>query len=293
MRIACFLMLLVSFAACSQKKSPVDSDIFLQGNELQELTNSKLEEASDLAASVNNPGLLWTLNDSGNGPNVFLIDQHLNIKLTCTLKGIKNRDWEDLAVGPGPDPKKNYIYVGEIGDNLAIFSYKNVFRFEEPKLSGNKTELTIDKFDTITFKLPDGKKDCESLMIDPTTKDIYVVSKREDPAYLYKLSYPYSTKDTLTANKVMPIPYTMMVAADFSRNGKEILMKNYKNVYYWKVKDGDVAKSLRERPYIVQYNEEPQGESIAFALDGSGFYTISEKVMGKKSFLTFYPRKKK
>ena len=35
------------------------------------------------------------------------------------LTGAKMRDWEDIAVGPGPEPNVDYLYVGAIGDNDA------------------------------------------------------------------------------------------------------------------------------------------------------------------------------
>ena len=284
--------MLIASAACSQKAEKPDSNIFLPGKELAEITNKKLEEVSGLAASINNPKLLWTQNDSGNDAEVFLVDQKMEIKLTCKLKGIANRDWEDIAVGPGPEPGKSYVYVAEIGDNIGIFQYKNIYRFEEPALKAGQKEVTITNFDTITFQLADQMKDTEALMINPLNKNIYIISKREAPVYLYELPYPQSTKDTLTANKVMPLPLTQIVAADFSADGKEIIMKNYKNVYYWKTKGRSVEETLKERPYIVEYKKEPQGEAITFARDGSGYYTVSEKVKSEKSYLFFYPRKK-
>ena len=33
------------------------------------------------------------------------------------IAGADNCDWEDIAVGPGPDPQKTYIYIGDIGGN--------------------------------------------------------------------------------------------------------------------------------------------------------------------------------
>jgi hypothetical protein len=293
MRRLFVLLMLIGTAACSQKKGKdADSDLFLPGKKLVEVTDKKLEEASGLAASANNPGLLWTHNDSGNRAEVFLIDQNLNIKLTVRLDNVINRDWEDIAVGPGPEDGKSYLYVADIGDNMAIFPYKIVYRFEEPKFKEGSSAITVSKFDRIVFQL-DLKKDTESLMINPANKNLYVVSKREKPVYVYELKYPYSTTDTLTANKIGSIPFGQVVAADFSADGKEVLMKNYNNVLYWQIGKGeDFAKAIKRNPAIVNYIEEPQGESVAFARDGSGFYTISETVKGERSFLYFYQRKK-
>ena len=292
MRKLVVLMMLVATVACSQKKGKdSDSSVFSAGKKLTEVTDKKLEEASGLAASSSNPGLLWTLNDSGNRAEVLLIDDKLNIRLTCTLHNIINRDWEDIAVGPGPEPGKNYIYVADIGDNMAIFPYKIIYRFEEPKLQEGTSQITITKFDRVVFQL-DVKKDTESLLLDPKTKNLYVVSKREKPVYVYELKYPYSTTDTLTAEKIGSIPFGQIVAGDFSADGTEVLMKNYNNVLYWKLNNEDLATALKRNPSIVPYEPEPQGESVTFARDGSGFYTISEKVKGEKAYLWFYPRVK-
>jgi hypothetical protein len=292
MRRLVVLMMLIATVACSQKKGKdSDSSVFSEGKKLTEVTDKKLEEASGLAASSSNPGLLWTLNDSGNRAEVLLIDDKLNIRLTCTLHNIINRDWEDIAVGPGPEPGKNYIYVADIGDNMAIFPYKMIYRFEEPKFQEGTSQVTITKFDRVVFQL-DVKKDTESLLLDPKTKNLYVVSKREKPVYVYELKYPYSTTDTLTAEKIGSIPFGQIVAGDFSADGTEVLMKNYNNVLYWKLNNEDLASALKRNPAIVPYEPEPQGESVTFARDGSGYYTISEKVKGEKSYLWFYPRVK-
>jgi hypothetical protein len=129
-------------------------------------------------------------------------------------------------------------------------------------------------------------------MIDPESKDLYVVSKREQPVHVYELKYPQLTTDTLTAIDIATLPVTGIVAADFSADRKEILMKNYVNVFYWKLTPGiSVANALKEKGKVLRYNEEPQGEAITWSRDGSGFYTLSEKKKKEKSFLYFYQRK--
>ena len=152
--------------------------------------------------------------------------------------------------------------------------------------------MTITSFDTITFQLPDKRKDTEALLINPTTKDLYVISKREQPVYVYELKYPYSKMDTLTASKISALPFSLIVAGDFSADGSEILIKNYKSIYYWKAPpQKSVADILNGPATELPYEAEPQGEAITWARDGKGFYTLSEKISGKKSFLYYYERK--
>ncbi len=279
--------------ACSAKNEKKNSADFLAGEIVGELTLKELEEASGLVASQANPGYFWTVNDSENGADVFLVDQKMGIKLTCKLSGKTNRDWEDVAIGYDPQTKRNYIYVAEIGDNNAKYLNKMMYRFEEP-IKGDSSVLTInqEQIQQIVFQLPEGAKDTEAIMIDPLAHDIYIISKREMPVHVYRLAYPQSILDTLVAESVTTLPFTQVTAADFSLDGTELLIKNYDSIYYFS-RDTiqTVAQMLTNRPKVLNYIPEPQGESIAWALDGSGYYTVSEKVVGQKSNLLFYKRK--
>lgn len=289
-----FFGLLLLLTSCSDRKPSKNfSAEFLPRVQLAELKNKKLNEVSGLESSINNPKMLWTHNDSGNDAELFLLDLNLDIKLTCKLAGVENRDWEDIAIGPGPDPAKNYVYIADIGDNDAQYQFKYIYRFEEPKWDETQpNKITISKFDRITFQLPDKRKDTETLLIDSHTKDLYVVSKREEPVYLYELKFPYPIEDTLTANKLISLPLTQMVGGDFSSDGTKILMKNYKHIFYWEASSQKTIREILMSPIQeIAYEEEPQGEAIAWAQDGTGFYTLSEKNKGKKTYLYFYPWK--
>ncbi len=290
MKHVLFVLMILVISCHSRTPTQNATYAFMPPKRLAELTHEKLGELSGLVASHKHPGLLWTHNDSGNGAEIFLVDTTLHLKLTCILPAY-NRDWEDIAVGPGPDPAKSYVYVGDIGDNDAIYPLKYIYRFEEPDLNPKKI-AKITALDTITFRLADGQKDSEALMIDPKSKSLYVVSKREKPVFVYELPFPQSTTDTLVAQKKISLPITQIVSASISSKGDEILMKNYEHIYYWKAKqDESIEKALAKIPNEVDYDPEPQGEAITWAANGSGFYTISERTLGKKVYLYFYKRK--
>lgn len=282
---------MVAFVSCMQTRKDTFTDKFEKGQRLSEVKTKKLKEVSGIASSVTNAGMLWALNDSGNEPEIYLIDKDLNIVYTCRLAGFKNRDWEDIAVGPGPKANQSYIYIGDIGDNESVHPYKYIYRLPEPRFQPGESEITVAA-ERIVFKLADAIKDTESLMIDHKTKDLYVVSKREDPVYVYKLKYPYSTTDTLTASTMISLPYASIVAADYQSKSGDVLMKNYDHIYYWENSKGeDLATLLQKQPVEVPYEPEPQGESITWATDGSGFYTISESKKKEKSYLYYYKKK--
>src|SRR5687767_8835551 len=145
LKISLALLLTGAIAACGQETKITDG--FEKRKVLAELKDKKLKEVSGVASSVNNKGMLWAHNDSGNGPEIYLINENLEIVLTCHLVGIENRDWEDIAVGPGPDPAKTYVYIADIGDNKAAYPYKSIYRFEEPSLPAGKSEIDLSSID--------------------------------------------------------------------------------------------------------------------------------------------------
>ena len=286
-----FFVGFILFLGCGRPSQKVEirDDLFTEGETLGKV-GKRLVEASGLVASVNNIDHYWSHNDSGNPPEIFLIDQQANIKLICRMKGIKNRDWEDIAIGAGPKEGVTYVYIGDIGDNRAEYPVKFIYRFEEPVLAG-KAELTISDYDTLMVKLPDGVRDSEALMIDPISNDMILVSKREDSVRVYQLNY-LDQNDTLLAQRIAILPLHNINAADISVNGKEILMKDYDRIYYWRRESTEsLGELLIRKPILLSYKNGPQDEAIAWKRDGSGFFTLGETVNGNGGNLVLHKRK--
>jgi len=280
-------LFLVVLLSCAGKRSAQSEKLFSKGIN-KGIIDVRLVEASGLVESIANPYYFWSLNDGGNPSEVFLIDTLAKIKLVCKLN-VKNRDWEDIALGAGPVEGKKYVYVADIGDNFGIHDYKYIYRFEEPSLTKG-AEQTITHFDTLVIKLPGDNRDSETIMIDPTNNDFYFVSKREKHVRVYLQHFPYS--DTLRPAEVLKIPFTRIVAGSISPNAQEVLMKDYENIYYWKrSSEKTLTELLAKEPIELPYEPEAQGESICWNHDVSGYYTLSESNEGKIAQLKFYRRK--
>jgi hypothetical protein len=250
--------------------------------------DSRISEASGLVASIANPGFFWTINDSGNPAEIFLIDRHAVIRLVCTLGNITNRDWEDISIDKDAHGK-SYLYVADIGDNHSLYKYKMIYRFQEPSLRNDKLRI-ITKFDTYVFQFSDGKRDAETILIDPKNHDLFIITKRENWVGLYQAPNPLS-KDTMIFKKVMSLPFTQIVAGGISPNGKRVLLKNYDKVYLWERKENQtIPQLLLCAPMEVPYEREPQGEAIAWSRDGREFYTLSESQFRKHASLIVHNR---
>jgi hypothetical protein len=84
------------------------------------------------------------------------------------------------------------------------------------------------------------------------------------------------------------LPHTYITAGDISASGREILLKNYDSVFYWKRTPGEpVFRAMEKNAVLLPYKKEKQGESIAFTTDATGFITTSE---GKHAPVYVYKR---
>lgn len=271
---------------CGCTKGENISKLFSGGRILGEV-DTKLEEASGLVASVTNPGYYWSHNDSGHAAEVFLLNNKAEIVMTCTLAGIKNRDWEDIAISIESDT--SYLYIADIGDNEAKFPYKVIYRLAEPILLQDK--LVVTHFDTLVVKLSDGVRDTEALMVDPLLHQMFIISKREEKIRLYQMDIPLAPRDTTVAEFKTELALTWIVAGDISSDGTEVLLKDYDNIFYWRRSAKEtIPELLKTEPTILKYDREPQGEAIAWSLDGSGYYTLSETAKEIKGRLFYYKR---
>ena len=119
-------------------KRGFDETVF--GNQLAvgNLESKKLREASGMVFSHLHDGVIYGHNDSGSSPPIYIFDTLGRDLGTIRVKDVYNRDWEDIAVGPGPDQNRSYIYVGEIKDNRGQWRSIRILRIPEPDTFGGE-----------------------------------------------------------------------------------------------------------------------------------------------------------
>ncbi|KEO75177.1 hypothetical protein [Anditalea andensis] len=270
--------------------SNIEDSLFSSGKKVAVMEKAFLSETSGIVVSRKHPGIMYIHNDSGNDPEVYLLDSLGDYAGRITLKNTINRDFEDIAIGPGPIKNKDYIYIGDIGDNASNHKELYLYRFAEPNKLQKDLEIEPEKF---TIKYPDGPKDSETLMVDPWNGDVFLLSKRDSSNVLYKApASAFNTEDPIVLEKVMTLPITMSTAGDISADGTQVLIKNYWTVYYWTREEGQsLEEALAKKPTMLPYKPEPQGEAIGFAPDGNSFFTLSEQRFRITPVLYKYTRK--
>lgn len=267
----------------------VEGTKFSNPKDMGILDNLEINEASGLVASHYNQNLFWTHNDSGDLPRIFLIASNGKGKLDFILKGIENRDWEDMGIWQDPNGQA-WIYLADIGDNDAKYPSYFIYRFKEPRLEDYLSSFrVISDIEKIEFSLPDQSRDMESLLIDQRTGDLFVITKREKNKFLYQIpSNQWNQK--VEAKKIMKLAFSIpsssinlierlyfLTGASVASTNEEMLVRNYLEIYYWKKNYYEsIPEALARKPRIVPSKLEPQGEAVAFAKFQKGFYTISE-----------------
>jgi hypothetical protein len=286
----------VVFPSTSYNPSALDTTkLFNSIPVVNNLARTDLYEISGVAASRINPGILYIHNDSGNPNQVYLTDGTGATKGTLTLP-VANRDWEDIAVGPGPIAGQSYIYLGDIGDNNSQYKSVFVYRFPEPDLTNKAIPYitNIVQVDTIELKYPNGPRNAETLMVDPLTKDIYIASKSSNSSQIFVARYPQSIKSVTVMTPVVQLFFNKATGGDISPDGSEILLRSNQLIWYWKLPSGmSISEGLTTQPDVAPYfDNEPQGEGICFAADDSGYYTDTEikGYVGKSATISFYKR---
>lgn len=254
------------------------------------LKNPEINECSGLAVSSRSDRLMWVHNDSGDASRLFLLDD--KGKTLATYDYQKDViDCEDIALQYGANGKSK-LFIGDIGDNQSKRNYVSIYKFDEPNVNWiSKSVIKIKGSEELKFKYPDGPRDAECLLVDTRDQKIYIVSKREDSVGVYSAPLNSKPGKIITLKKELSLFFDAprgskwVVAGDIARNGKEVIIKTYVNIYYWDRHDNETVPQCLSRPYIgLPYKPEVQGEAVGLTRSGRYYYTIPE---GKFSKITF------
>jgi hypothetical protein len=282
------LMALTVSPGCKKKSSNIIMPSFVATPVSTGIVPGLVDEASGIADSKANPGNLWVEQDSGNPNDLILLSYNGTVVKKINIKPSVNRDWEDIAIANGPVAGSNYIYLADIGDNNSAYPNYTIYRFTEPLASVD----TVFNVESIRFQYPDGSHDAEAIVIDNATKDIYVITKRDNPSRLYKIAYPQNTLAINMAALIGSLSFSGVVGAALSASGNELLVKTYTSIFYWnRSRNESIGSVIMTSPVALSYQLEPQGEAICFKNDNTGFYTLSERPAVVTSVsLNFYKR---
>jgi len=252
------------------------------------LNEKSLTESSGLVASRTTPGVFWTHND--DGAFIYAFDTRGESQGVFRVPGVQARDWEDIAIGPGPQAGKPYLYIGDIGDNDSIHPEVVIYRLPEPALNSDTVKFTkkepgiTEAAEAIRLRYPDGKHDAEALLVHPVTGHIYIVTKMAmtNPG-VYEAAPPFKEGGVMTMTRLgeIHIPSVfggVITGGNISPDGRRVALCDYFQGYELVLPAGSTNFNDIWKQKMVGFDlgKREQGESITYRLDGKALLATSE-----------------
>ena len=219
----------------------------LHARQLVAFTDPKVIESSGL---VDRGRLLFTINDSGDGPYVYAVDAHTGATTAVTTyspDGVE--DVEAIAPGRG-----GTLWVGDIGDNRASRTEIDVYHLRPSPTTGTVPSTRY------RFRYPDGPRDAETLLVDPRTGRLLVVSKSVFGGTVFRAPrHP----DPTGVNTLRPFADVDGLVTDgsFFPDGKHVVLRTYDSATTYSYPDFQPLGTVR-------LPDQPQGEGISVGADG-------------------------
>ena len=258
-----------------------------------------LVENSGAAMSVRQPGVWFTINDSGNDPVLYALDTAGTDRGAWRISGVDNRDWEALALGPcvgpdaAPETPTDCVYIGEVGDNDARHPSVTIHRVREPPAGdgGDTGELPAV---SLGFEYEGGPRDVEGMYTGPDGT-LYLISKRalDDsagrprPALIFAIPARawQDTGSLITAALIDSLPIVpgsalgrQITGADRARDGRAVAVRTYTQLYVFRADSstGRILTTVAPTICSIAGLDERQGEGLAWFGDGGAWVLTSE-----------------
>jgi len=242
-----------------------------------------LAENSAAAASVRHPGVLYSLNDSGNDSWLYAFDSTGADRGRLRLLGALNRDWEAAAVGPCANGGgRSCVYVGDVGDNGLERPWVRIYRGVEPESLAEGASVDVSA-DSITFRYPDRPHNVESMVVAPDGGLLLITKERmlgaanvPRPTLVYRVDPSAWGREAghveqaalFDSLPIVPLssPRRAVTDAALSPDGRYLIVRTYAEVFLFATDSltGRVRPGAPHTECRVTDIGEAQGEGVGF-----------------------------
>ncbi len=257
-----------------------DPDTIVVHAELVAAMPRSLRESSGIAISDRYP-VIWTHNDSGQGPILYAVDSVGSIAGRVRLRDVRARDFEDIDKGPCPPrwaDEPYCLYVADTGNNDWGRRVLSIYVLPEPEPVGERVTVEAAR---LRFRYPDRRSDVEALAVASNGDLVLVTKGRRAGVRGYRISATevartLDSDDQAVVESLGTLPLTpnsrmRRLVTGGTYVDSLLVLRTYEGVFGFRRDNGtwSPAGSCIIRP------REPQGEGIAHE-GGERFLLTSE-----------------
>ena len=266
--------------------SPVQANPRFHAGPQQVFQDSRIGESSGVVASRKHPGLLWTMNDSGGDPVLFLSDSSGAPLGAFTIPNASNVDWE--ALGRGPCDSGECLYIGDTGDNGERRRSVTLYRVAEPGPQSPPKDGVAGTSAVAQVEYPDRAHDVEALYVEPDGSVILMTKGRRGGILTFRVPVSaWGSRSMTTAERVDSLPITANIPlgravtdAAMSPDGTRVVVRTYREVWFF-TRSADGHLSLDPaRPVCDLTGLQRQGEAVDW-WQGDTLVLTSERGSGR------------
>lgn len=261
---------------------------------------ASLIENSGATMSIEQPGVLFTINDSGSEPVLFALDTTGADRGAWRISNARNVDWEALSSGPctlpAADPVSvqrvtRCLYIGDVGDNEAKRSFVQIYQVPEPVAQDGGYTGTLTAR-ALTFTYQDGPHDVEAMFIG-TDGSVNLITKRAmrnwraslRPALIFTIPVSaWHSDERVTAMLTDSLPIIpgsaiqrTITDASLSWDGTLLAARTYRQVYVMAMDTATRRVARRAARVCNVFNlDERQGEGMTWFLGTRRLLLTSE-----------------
>ena len=234
------------------------------GTVMCRIADKHLSEISGLAFSQVHDNVIWTHNDSGDGPRIYALDSRsCKVLATVRIAGVPGQDIEAIAAGVN-QKGQHVLYVGDIGDNTGQRSSVSIYEVKEPEQLKDQTVRAV-RYE-VRYDKP---QDAEALLADPGTAQLWIITKDLLSGSVWKMPSPMRRDKTVPLERVGD-EQSFVTDAAVSPDGSRYAVRDYTEVR--------IYEGLPNGRLIVRFPlpDEVQGEAVTWTPDGKSLVVASE-----------------
>jgi hypothetical protein len=252
------LLVVVALAAALRRADADTTPLpVVPHKQISVMSDPRIIESSGLAASQAHPGIVYTVNDSGDRARVFAVDIASGAVVGVTT--VNNAKWSDseaMALWGGK------LWVGDVGSNRGVGAGRALYAFDEPGAGNHK--VTADRY---PISLDGGALEIEAIAIVPGRIDLFA------KGWPYGLAFQLTGKLTKSGPNIARETNRRTPAwtadATATADGRYVLLHGaveveVRDARTWKLVHADVIPMLQ------------QGETIAMEASGTSYLIGSE-----------------